>query len=192
MNPVEQMIEVNLSPRLVADYFIARDDERADPDVTQMKLHKLMYFAQANYLAETGHRLFDSAIFAFEHGPVISSIYEEFRPFGRSTIAVKDGDIASLAKDRCRDLPPNTLRFLDAVWNKYGEFSASELRRMSHDDAPWLNAYDRASRYCPMDDEAIRDYYRSDAKRRDLVHCETVWFVHEQVWSELEALDAAF
>lgn len=43
-----------------------------------------------------------------------------------------------------------------------------------------------------MDDEAIRDYYRSDAKRRDLVHCETVWFVHEQVWSELEALDAAF
>ena len=51
---MEQMIEVNLSPRLVADYFIARDDERADPDVTQMRLDKLMYFAQASYLAETG------------------------------------------------------------------------------------------------------------------------------------------
>lgn len=115
---MEQMIEVNLSPRLVADCFIARDDERADPDVTQMKLHQLMHSAQANYLTATGHRPFDPSIFAFERGPVISSIYEEFRPFGRSAIAVKVDEIASLAKDRCRDLPPNPLRFLDAVRNE--------------------------------------------------------------------------
>ena len=49
-------VRYDLDPHLISDYFLALDDERKEPDITQMKLHKLMYFAQANYLAGTGRR----------------------------------------------------------------------------------------------------------------------------------------
>lgn len=188
---MEALVETKLNCRLIADYFIARDEERYESDVTQMKLHKLMYFAQANYLADTGNRLFDSDIFAFEHGPVVDGIYREFRVFGRSTIVVKDDDVATLAKDRCREIPEGVYRFLDSVWEKYGDYSASELRILSHKDAPWKDAYDPDSHHCLIDDAALRDYYRHSVASSERVHCDTVWFVDQPVWDRLEAVEGA-
>ena len=52
-------------------FFLAEDALRSDPNVTPMKLHKLLYLAQANYLASTGHRLFAEPVDAYENGPVV-------------------------------------------------------------------------------------------------------------------------
>ena len=40
-------------------------------DLTNMKLNKLLYFAQGYYLKKYGRPLFDNAIEAWEHGPVV-------------------------------------------------------------------------------------------------------------------------
>ena len=47
---MEALVETKLNCRLIADYFIARDEERYESDVTQMKLHKLMYFRAGQLL----------------------------------------------------------------------------------------------------------------------------------------------
>lgn len=181
----------DLDARLIADYFIARDECRDDADVTQMKLHKLMYFAQANYLAETGHRLFLSEIHAFEHGPVVDAIRSDFQQYGRAAIVVKDDDVAFRAKERSTEIPREIVRFLDAIWDKYGEASASQLRRLSHQDKPWLDAYVPSELFCVISDEAIRDYYREPDKADSRVRLDRVFFIDENVWAALDELDAA-
>ena len=95
----EPDIHTNLDPELVADYFLSRDEGREDADVTQMKLHKLMYLAQANFLSSVDNRLFASDIEAFEHGPVIKELYPQFRHYGRSVIVVASDEAAWQAKE---------------------------------------------------------------------------------------------
>ncbi|ADH92212.1 Panacea domain-containing protein [Arcanobacterium haemolyticum] len=76
----------NVDPASVANYILHLDTQREDSDVTQMKLHKLLYLAQAHYLAVTGYRLMDSDVEAFEHGPVIKAVFPMFREYGREVI----------------------------------------------------------------------------------------------------------
>ena len=68
-----------LDPLVVANYFLQLDSERVEPDVTQLKLHKIMYFAQANYLGATGSRLFSSHIEASPRGPIVLAICSDFK-----------------------------------------------------------------------------------------------------------------
>ena len=68
-----------LDPLVVANYFLQLDSERIEPDVTQLKLHKIMYFAQANYLGATGSRLFSSHIEASPRGPIVLAICSDFK-----------------------------------------------------------------------------------------------------------------
>lgn len=187
---MEPIFFSDLDARLIADYFIARDECRDDADVTQMKLHKLMYFAQANYLAETGRRLFSSKIYAFEHGPVVDAIRSDFQEYGRAAIVVKDDAVAFRAKQRCAEIPQEIRQFLDAIWDKYGEESASQLRRLSHQDKPWSDAYVPSGRFCVITDEAIRDYYREPDKADSRVRLDRVFFIDEHVWAALDELDA--
>ena len=48
-------------------------------DLTNMKLNKLLYFAQGYYLKKYGRPLFDNAIEAWEHGPVVPEVYSAYK-----------------------------------------------------------------------------------------------------------------
>lgn len=66
--------------RDVVGYFLQRDDaEGPDADVSNMKLQKLLYLAQGNYLAATGTRLFDEAVLAYDHGPVVYDVLKAYQ-----------------------------------------------------------------------------------------------------------------
>ena len=181
----EPDIHTNLDPELVADYFLSRDEGREDADVTQMKLHKLMYLAQANFLSSVDNRLFASDIEAFEHGPVIKELYPQFRHYGRSVIVVASDEAAWQAKESVRnDLPEDTKEFLDLVWDKYGDYSASELRKLTHSQAPWLNAYKPGHRHCKIDDDSMKDWYRHH--EHEAIYHPLVFNLSEEAILELE------
>jgi uncharacterized phage-associated protein len=59
-----------------------------DADMTNMKLQKLLYYAQGQYLAEHEEPLFDEDIEAWSHGPVVPSVYRAFKE-----IEAKFGDL---------------------------------------------------------------------------------------------------
>ena len=64
----------------VAQFMIlAAGDES---DMTNMKLNKLLYYAQGIHLARTGHPLFRDQIEAWQHGPVVPSVYQQYKEFG--------------------------------------------------------------------------------------------------------------
>ena len=74
----------------IANYFIQKSlDEKTD-DLSPMKLQKLVYFAHAWYLIyQDGGKLINEAIEAWSYGPVINSVYHEFKHNGRNSITEK-------------------------------------------------------------------------------------------------------
>ncbi|WP_237232733.1 Panacea domain-containing protein [Rothia nasisuis] len=171
-----------ISPLAVATYLLARDASRDDSDVTQMKLHKLLYFAQANYLASTGQRLFDAHIEAFEHGPVVESIRRHYEQFGRRIIVVAD---ASQSGNGKQELPENIANYLDAIWSQFGEQSASQLRALSHKDKPWSDNYHPGRLHSIIPDYEMRTWYANLADQRR-VELDTVYMGSFEPFTEEE------
>lgn len=62
----------------VANYLLYIMGEAFD-DLTNMKLNKLLYFAQGHYLQRYGKPLFDNAVEAWDHGPVVPEVYTAYK-----------------------------------------------------------------------------------------------------------------
>jgi len=119
----------------IAKYFLSLGDEEAGDTISNLKLQKLLYYAQGFHLAIFGSPLFEDEIEAWTHGPVVPSVYHEFKTYGGNTIPAQAGlDLA--------DISDETRALLDEVYNVYGQFSAWKLRNMTHEEEPWKHAYD--------------------------------------------------
>ena len=116
--------------RDVARYFLAiQDDEEA---ISNLKLQKLLYYAQGFSLALTGEPLYTEQIKAWIHGPVVPAVWHEYRHCGSGPIP-RPTDLDRDAID------PATRGLLDEVYSVYGQFSAWRLREMTHAEPPWKN-----------------------------------------------------
>jgi uncharacterized phage-associated protein len=137
-----------LTAQQVADFFLAnRDDEDG---LTHLKLQKLCYYAQAFHLALFGSRLFNERIVAWEHGPVVRSVWDRFA-YRRGVLPRPDGE-----EDE-QPLPREMETFLDRIYREYGQFSAWRLRLMTHEERPWIEAWagDRV-----LSDETMESYFK--------------------------------
>jgi len=163
----------------VARWIIDRSQASGAHDMTNMKLNKLVYFAQAHHLATTGRPLYADAIEAWQHGPVVQDVYQSFKSFGPRPItdsAIKP-ELDSVATE-----------LLEAVWSKYGSKTAGNLRMMSHDDLPYkLHYTGEWNSVIPV--EEIRDYYHRAISEREVIVLSEVDFVDEHDEAELERAD---
>ncbi|HCU95155.1 MAG TPA: hypothetical protein DHU96_21580 [Actinobacteria bacterium] len=119
------------SAMTIAKWFIAWA-EAEDEELSNLKLQKLLYYAHGHHLARYGTSLFTEQVQAWSHGPVVLSVYREFKRFGASSIVLPDSDPFTWD-----DVDPSTAQFLSQVWNTYGGFSAGRLRNMTHAEPPW-------------------------------------------------------
>lgn len=117
----------------VANWFLGAIDRDAGDAITHLKLQKLVYYAQAWSLAlPTRDRpLFDEDLQAWAHGPVAESVFQEFR--GNSWDALP----APAKVPEIGDEDADHLREILAV---FGEYSAKQLERMTHNEEPWKAA----------------------------------------------------
>lgn len=122
------------SAERVARYIIwlsAGEAERVP--LTQLQLHKLLYYAQGWKLARDGEPLFPERIQAWMHGPVVSPLYRMFSQYAHDVIDAGEGsDELSCDIESCR--------IVESVWEGYKKYSASGLRNMTHQEQPWLAA----------------------------------------------------
>jgi uncharacterized phage-associated protein len=115
----------------IAKWFIAWA-EAEDDELSNLKLQKLLYYAQGHYLARCGSPLFTDEMQAWVHGPVVPPVYRAFKKFGSSPLMLPDTD--PFTWDQVDEA---TADFLGQVWNTYGCYSAGRLRNMTHDEPPW-------------------------------------------------------
>jgi uncharacterized phage-associated protein len=121
---------------VVADYFLLQVDLSAGDSITNLKLQKLCYYAQAWSLALHGKPLFPEAIEAWAHGPVVRGLYARFRSNTWQAI-----DPTALKTDPLARLSPSDIELLDTIWHRYGGLTGRQLERQTHSEAPWVDAY---------------------------------------------------
>lgn len=120
----------------VANYFL--DKAKADGiPLTPMKLQKLIYFAHGWYLALYGEPLINEQVQAWDYGPVVSSVYHEFKKFGSGRIDQPGTDLDpesfEFITPRISNTDSRTIALLDKVWEVYGKYTGIQLSNLTHE-----------------------------------------------------------
>ncbi|RTL35119.1 MAG: DUF4065 domain-containing protein [Candidatus Melainabacteria bacterium] len=126
--------------------------------VSQTKLQKLLYYAQGYYLAFEDEPLLDGEFKKWPFGPVHIPVYEQFKLYPGSCLTQPSPKGGLCVDDTIS-------QFLQAIWKKYGSFSASRLSDMSHREAPWIEA----QMYDVIPNTSIHNYFKwvvSEGQRR--------------------------
>jgi uncharacterized phage-associated protein len=113
----------------VADYFINLANETGS-FISNLKLQKLVYYAQAWHLGLYGRPLIEQDFEAWVHGPVIPSLYQKYKSFGWQPIL----------EDTLPELPSEVEKHLEEVAEEYFACDAYELEQMTHTEEPWMLA----------------------------------------------------
>ncbi|MEX3624903.1 type II toxin-antitoxin system antitoxin SocA domain-containing protein [Viridibacillus arvi] len=131
----------SLTVAQLEDYFILKgqldtnnDDEDIDFRISNLKLQKMMYYAQGWYMAITDTDLIPNEFEAWQHGPVVTETYHKYKINGAKPINISS-DIDSF--DRLK-LSSTQLTVLNWVWEKYSHFDAKYLEYLTHKEDPWL------------------------------------------------------
>ena len=140
--------------------------EKENRPLSPMKLLKLVYIGYGWVLAILDQKLFNEDICAWDHGPVVRSLYDEFKHFGARPIDAPsidfDLETGDLMIPRIPSDDEETNVVLDKVWNVYKHFSAGALRYKTHEEGtPWSIVYNTEGRGAPIPDELIADHFRN-------------------------------
>lgn len=135
----------------VAGYFLSMVDEELGDLVSNLKLQKLVYYAQGFHLAVFKKPLFDEQIEAWTHGPVVPTLYHVLKKYDSGPIPrATDFDLIIF--------PEDVRKLLDDVYNAYGQYDAWRLRNLTHDEPPWCDAYKRGPGSI-ISNAAMQDYF---------------------------------
>ncbi len=110
----------NVAKNLYNMYF-----ELHGTSMDEMKMHKLMYFAQRESLMLYNEPLFDGTFYGWKFGPVLKEVRTEFhdndQPYATASDSVSDQSKA----------------LLQSVMKRYGNLSSWKLSSLSHGEVSW-------------------------------------------------------
>ena len=139
----------------VAQYILSKQDVAAEDTISNLKLQKLVYYAQGFTLAMTNEPLFNEKIEAWDHGPVVPALYHEYKGY-------KGGSIPPPAEEDIQKVQgifsDQQKEIIDEVLDVYGQFSAWKLRNLSHEDEPWINHHEKVDTTIYPDE--MKNYFK--------------------------------
>lgn len=118
----------------VASYFIVKAyEDGIEAEMTNMKVQKLLYYAQSLHLALYDEPLFEEEIQAWRYGPVCPPAYKFYSDFEAKQLPIPDQkDLSQIPNDK-QDV-------LAEVWEYFGGYHAYRLSDMTHLEFPWTKA----------------------------------------------------
>lgn len=118
-----------LSAHEVAKWFIFNNPELASGFIDEnTKVNKLLYFSNLLYYCVNGENLISDDFVAFPNGPVVYSVYRDYRYNGLNSLPPQKPQVAEKQQ-----------KFLEIVNFVYGNLSTSELVEESHSHSLWKN-----------------------------------------------------
>lgn len=109
-----------------------KNETEGEDLITNLKLQKLLYYAQSMSLAFNNVKLFEDKFEPWQHGPVLPIVYDEYKK-NKSNGIVYEEDVLNL-DDKTKDILVTTYEY-------FGKHSAWGLRNLTHTEDPWINAY---------------------------------------------------
>jgi uncharacterized phage-associated protein len=111
----------------VASYIVSRYRTQYGRCIDEMKLHKLLYFAQRESFVLQQKPLFDTAFHAWKYGPVIVEIRTLYKQ-GKLNEGLSDKDLSIYQG------------VFDQVFERYAYKDSWTLSSISHGEISWQNA----------------------------------------------------
>ncbi|MEG4530096.1 type II toxin-antitoxin system antitoxin SocA domain-containing protein [Microcoleus sp. D2_18a_D3] len=117
-----------------ARYFIIRAyEDGIEAEMTNMKVQKLLYYAQSLHLALYNEPLFAEEIQAWRYGPVCPPAYRFYCDFEAKQLPIPP-------KESLSDFPSEKKELLEEIWEYFGGYHAYRLSDMTHGEFPWKKA----------------------------------------------------
>lgn len=142
----------------VHNYGDMRHDDNVEA-LTQMKVMKLLYYAQGIMLAAFDRKLFDNDILAWRYGPAVREVHNKYS--GRREIVDFNADgmepeaIEDFTELQSKD---EVSIVLNTVQEAYGDKSARQLMQMTHNETPWQ----RTEQSDVISTDAIKAYFKAE------------------------------
>lgn len=141
----------------IAAYFILKCQAYGD-FISNLRLQKLLYYAQAWHLAIFDVPLFDDEFEAWENGPRIPSVYKQYEKY--STLPIQYPSHLSFP-DFNKELNDFFEEFIDEYW----QCSGWELMQMLYKETPWLevreNIVNKDTNINLITKSAIKNYFKT-------------------------------
>lgn len=129
------MYNANNIARYILGYYLFKKKSYC----SNLKLQKILYFLQANHLVLTGKSLFEDKIEAENFGPVVRSVYDEYKVYGSGAIPFqffKNNDNWNY------QIYEKDFRLIDPLIDKLENYSSTALLELIHNQAHWEKAYE--------------------------------------------------
>lgn len=139
---------------LIARYVIQYCKEH-NYSISNLKLQKILYFIQAEFLVTKGIPCFAEDIEAWDFGPVIPNVYHEYKIFGSSNI------ISFGTNDYSGMIQTDDLALIRGIVDECASYSASALVDITHHQSPWENAYQK---HCnnKITNQSIKEFFENN------------------------------
>ena len=114
--------------------------------IDNMKMQKLLFYAHAWFLAINDKPLIEEPIEAWSWGPVVRSVYLDFKHFGRNqieghratAITVTDNGHVKVKSEKPELKDTELKHFVQKVWEVHKDFTGIQLSNSTHGEGePW-------------------------------------------------------
>ncbi|MEM7042281.1 MAG: type II toxin-antitoxin system antitoxin SocA domain-containing protein [Pseudomonadota bacterium] len=171
--------------RAVAN-FILNEARKDSKSLTPMQMVKLVYLAHGWFMAWHDDALIDEDVQAWQYGPVIRSVYNAFKQYGREPIErptygdydlvidiglVNEDDELINPKPVSADFSDDEQTTIRAVLGGYGDLNGLQLSALTHrEGTPWHDVYRAGERDQVIHTEVIRKHFKQlDQRNRKLL-----------------------
>lgn len=164
----------------VANYIVQMSIQNKKP-LSNLKLQKILYYLQARFLVETGEPIFNDNMEKWKYGPVIPSVYHEFKLFGSAaiekvsnTLRVVRDDSNNVTDIRFEEFNENCIEtddklIISQTVNSLSDFGAFELVELTHEHSIWKDFELDISLNNPVDpygNKELKDFFTNNTKEQ--------------------------
>ncbi|CAM4346026.1 Uncharacterized phage-associated protein [Pedobacter westerhofensis] len=138
--------------------------------VTPMKLQKMLYLANGIAYKRKGQKLIDERFEAWDYGPVIESVYHEFKEYRGDTIPQpKNVPVfvggKTLVNSSAINVNDEDLSIIREAWDNAKNLDGLTLSKWSHNqNSPWDKAFHAQPKSVYISDDDIKSYFENFIK----------------------------
>lgn len=126
--------------------------------ISNLKLQKILYFIQAEFLVAKEEPCFKEPIEAWDFGPVVPEVYYQYKVYG--------GGLIPAPKSRKYFFNEQDKQLIQGIINECARYSSAALVDITHKQKPWKIAYDKNRRYSnfkgQISNESIYNFFKED------------------------------
>lgn len=136
--------------KYVVDY--SYDNHRL---INLLRLHKIMYFIQCEYLANQDRPCFKEDFYAWPSGAILHELRYEYRQFGGLMTIFSTGTSNKKYNIRLADM-----KIIQEVIEQCELYSTSQLMDICRNQDPWINARQKSDN--KITKESIIDFFNKE------------------------------